>query len=222
MVVVALVGLIVVAGNRSTPSQQLTAASTGPSTTSVASTSSSSQPSTTSSSTSTTTSTTVTTTTQPVEPSESTERPDIGISISLPSAWSNTPGEDQSAAIVRDGETGFISLAPGHTASSGSSDQLANACDAEANHVLRPYGSSPTTTFGEIDGHRACFVSPSDDAPTSARRQGGLAFATAVAIVDYATPVAGSDGEQHVDVIIYCDPSHLGSLTASVSFLGGH
>jgi hypothetical protein len=102
------------------------------------------------------------------------------------------------------------------------SDKLVAACDAAAHHLLRQFGSSPTVEMGQVDGHRACFIHPSADAP-QAPVGGGFYFVFAAVYVEYRVPVEIGDPADAVGgVAVYADVDHFDQVIASVHFVDGH
>jgi hypothetical protein len=119
-------------------------------------------------------------------------RADFGASLEIPLSWKDTPGNGAPSAVIeRDGTTGYTYISTGYTVQYGGpavADKLVGACHDEAFHVVKPYGSAPRVTMGVVDGHRACFIAPSTDAPRDIRRANGPQFVSAAVFIAYSSP----------------------------------
>ena len=89
--------------------------------------------------------------------------------------------------------------------------ELAEVCITEAHHKLKPYGTHPTITKAEVNGHESCSIIPSIDQPMEMRSQSAL-------IVKYDKPVE-IDGVRYQYLIIRTDKNHLRDIADTLKFL---
>lgn len=147
-------------------------------------------------------------------PAPAASRPDAAASyhasFDVPAAWTTTPF--QGSPFDRDGRTGFVFV----TALAGRSS-LRASCHLATVNVLHPYGTAPALSFAMLDGHQACLITPSADAPLQSIRAGGRKFASAELVVQYRVTVSG----RWRYLTITCDPAHLYSIASSLRLNGG-
>jgi hypothetical protein len=78
------------------------------------------------------------------------------VSLSIPSTWERVSGYDERFQ----GEGAFVSLGAKAT---DTYSTIQAVCDDEINHVLQPFGSTPSVQYLSIDNQEACVIIPSDD-----------------------------------------------------------
>lgn len=80
----------------------------------------------------------------------------FGVAFAFPASW-----RPSARSMDRyDGDTGFVSVGAGLT---GGMWTIQSACEHEAGHKLRPYGSAPKLEYLTIDHQPACLIWPSAD-----------------------------------------------------------
>ena len=84
-------------------------------------------------------------------------------------------------------------------------------CQAEANHRLRPYGTSPRVVPGRVQGQEACYIFPSADQAPEFRGQAAL-------LVVYPEPVV-INGNEYPHFILWADQNHLVTMANGLRFI---
>jgi TolB protein len=123
------------------------------------------------------------------------------IEFKYPISWKKVPGDSERY----EGNTGFfvVSAANGELT-------LNSILASEAQHVLSPYGSDPSTDTLMIDGEPAGIIMPSDDQDASMKGQAAL-------IVSYPTPVK-IRGQEYGYLVLWADKGHIRQIADTIVF----
>ncbi len=133
--------------------------------------------------------------------------PELKLRLSYPESWSFLDGDPGSERYG--GVDGFFRLAT--IASGGMAlDELAQA---EASHVLQPFGSQPAVETVEVGGSEARRISPSADQP----KEGGSDQPWGELLVAFPRPVM-VDGFLADYFSLQADLAHLDALAESLQF----
>jgi hypothetical protein len=177
--------------------------------------------------------TTSTTTPPPTTTLESGEeaaivtRTDLAVSVAVPTAWTDTPGEDQSTGLYRDGDSGFIMLMDGFSTSYGGdavADKLVGACNGDAELRARVNEVKTQLSVTTIDGHRACLVRPRQGTvPDDRVRAEGPMFVQVEVFVEYLIPLhENEDGSALGGFLLIVDSAHGETIVQTLRLLDGH
>lgn len=128
---------------------------------------------------------------------------EYGISLEFPSTWK--PNKQYTPPRF-EGSDGFFLVA----ATAGGPEGIDGAADAEANHVLKPYGSNPTIEKLTIAGQDARLIMPSDDQSADMKGQAGL-------IVKYPNPITIKN-QTYKYFVLWADKDHIKNIGESVKF----
>ena len=130
----------------------------------------------------------------------------FSVSLQYPSDWQPMPGygSSETGDIRYEGVTGFFLVNAMDT------DTIDLAADAEAGHVLMPYGANPTVESLVVQGQEARLVLPSSDQPGGMSNQAAL-------IVTYPT----ADGETRFPrfFVLYADAAHIRTIAETIRFI---
>lgn len=140
----------------------------------------------------------------------------LHVTYRQPWNWTPNPGTAPGDAGAS-GPGGFIELGPGNTKPFTLSEACANDLVMAAQHG-NSLGSAPKVVSGRIDGHPACFVIPSNDAPLQGFGTQGR-FQYALAHIQYRIPLGGGPW---LFLGLVADPAHLLSIAESISFTDGY
>lgn len=127
----------------------------------------------------------------------------FGVTVDVPEDWTEVAGEDARL----EGPDGFVQFVAADT----ESGQLADLCDAEAQHKMQPYGSAPRVDEIVLSSGAACRIQPSDDQSPLPVRYGAVVAA-------YPEPIAVRD-TTYPFLVMTGDVDHLDALTASLRFV---
>ncbi|MBX4189277.1 peptidase M56 [Candidatus Parcubacteria bacterium] len=126
------------------------------------------------------------------------------VSLEYPADWQPTPGYNYDHY---NGETGFFGL----SAAGDAKTTLDSLAKSDAEHVLRPYGSSPKVETLTVDGEPARIILPSLDQDPEEHRQAEL-------IVKYPKPVEISSTVYHY-FILWADEDHIRNIVKTLKFI---
>jgi TolB protein len=128
------------------------------------------------------------------------------VSLRYPPGWQRDPRYTLPGDERYTGPDGFFQL----SALSGAS--LDDAANAEAHHLLQPYGSHPIITTTTVAGGRpARLILPSADQPAELEHQAAL-------IVQPPQPMV-VNGASYPYLVVWADQSHLDAIASTLHFV---
>lgn len=98
-----------------------------------------------------------------------------------------------------------------HVSVLASDSPISDACDREAYHKLKPYGTHPAITNTSVANHDAHLIMPSTDQPMEMHGQSAL-------VIKYFKPVIIS-GIAHDYILIRADKCHIRDIIDTLEFI---
>jgi len=129
--------------------------------------------------------------------------PTFNVTLKYPVDWQHMPEYGERYG----GADGFFEVSPAF------SPELTvdEACELEANHRLKPYGSQPQVERLQVQGQEACLIWPSDDQVKDMRGQAAL-------IVRYPEPVQIA-GDVYGYFVLWADKNHIREIGKELRFV---
>ncbi len=129
--------------------------------------------------------------------------PAFNVTLEYPANWQHMPEYGERYG----GADGFFEVSPAF------SPELTvdEACELQANHKLKPYGSQPQVERLQVQGQEACLIWPSDDQVKDMEGQAAL-------IVRYPEPVQIM-GDVYGYFILWADKNHIREIGKKLRFV---
>lgn len=124
------------------------------------------------------------------------------VTLQYPAGWHHIEDYEEKYG----GADGFFQL----SALGGRGWTIERACELQAGHHLRPYGSSPQLERWQVRGQEACLIWPSEDQAEDMMGQAAL-------IVRYPQPVQIREDVYHY-FILWADKNHIEEIAKTLQF----
>jgi len=83
--------------------------------------------------------------------------------------------------------------------------------EADANHILKPYGTTPSITKLEIQGKEVRLIKPSEDQPKEEKEMAEL-------IIKYPRPIQ-INSDKYYYFVLWSDKQHIEEIAKTIKFI---
>lgn len=127
------------------------------------------------------------------------------ISLRYPKNWNKATNDGFSGTDGFEGSNGFFKV------SAMESDSLQSACQSEAKHRLKPFGSNPKVQNLRVQRQPACLILPSADQLPDSKGMAAL-------IIRYPQPVR-INNQPYRFFVLWADKAHIQDMGATLRFM---
>jgi hypothetical protein len=126
------------------------------------------------------------------------------VSLQYPSTWT---ANNAYTRARYEGDSGFFQI----SAFGGNGWTIDQVAESDANHKLKPYGTTPSIVKSDIHGLDARLIKPSDDQPKEEKEMAEL-------VIKYPQPIQ-IDSNTYYYFILWADKNHIEQIAETIKFI---
>ncbi|HZK55596.1 MAG TPA: peptidase M56 [Desulfosporosinus sp.] len=126
------------------------------------------------------------------------------VSLQYPSTWK---ANNNYSPARYEGDNGYFQI----SAFDGKGWSIDQVAESDANHLLKPYGTTPSITKLEIQGKEVRLIKPSEDQPKEEKQKAEL-------IIKYSKPIQINSDEYYY-FVLWSDKQHIEEIAKTIKFI---
>jgi hypothetical protein len=126
------------------------------------------------------------------------------VSLQYPSTWT---ANNAYTPARYEGNNGFFQI----SAFNGKGWTIDQVAESDANHKLKPYGTTPSIVKSDIHGPDVRLIKPSDDQPKEEKEMAEL-------VIKYPQPIQ-IDSNTYYYFILWADKNHIEQIAETIKFI---